>query len=168
MLPFAGTLKGVGKVYIQTVLDCFSRHVWARLYTSKMPVTAVQILNNHVLPFFEEHRREDPDHPVRQRVRVLRPGRTATPTGSSCSSMRSNIERPRWAGPSPTASSTASTAPSSKSISGSRDNTVGPTADREWRDERPTRCSRPGSPENAPATLSQRGGQSWGVEPGPR
>ena len=42
-------------VYIQTVLDCFSRHVWARLYTSKMPVTAVQILNNRVLPFFEEH-----------------------------------------------------------------------------------------------------------------
>ncbi len=52
---FAGTLNGVGKVYIQTMLDCFSRHVWARLYTSKMPVTAVQILNNHVLPFFEEH-----------------------------------------------------------------------------------------------------------------
>ena len=52
---FAGTLKGVGKVYIQTVLDCFSRFVWARLYTSKMPVTAVQILNNHALPFFEEH-----------------------------------------------------------------------------------------------------------------
>ncbi len=52
---FAGTLKGVGKVYIQTVPGCFSRHVWARLYTSKMPVTAVQILNNHVLPFFEEH-----------------------------------------------------------------------------------------------------------------
>ena len=38
-----------------TVLDCFSRFVWARLYTSKMPVTAVQILNNHVLPFFEAH-----------------------------------------------------------------------------------------------------------------
>ena len=52
---FAGTLKGVGKVYIQMVLDCFSRYVWGRLYTSKMPVTAVQILNNHVLPLFEEH-----------------------------------------------------------------------------------------------------------------
>ena len=52
---FAGTLKGVGKVYIQTVLDCFSRYLWAPLYTSKMPVTAVQILNNHALPFFEEH-----------------------------------------------------------------------------------------------------------------
>ena len=44
----------MGKVYIQTVLDCFSRHVWARLYTSKMPVTAVQVLNNDVLPFLEE------------------------------------------------------------------------------------------------------------------
>ena len=38
---FADTPKGVGKVYIQTVLDCFSRHVWARPYTSKMPVSAV-------------------------------------------------------------------------------------------------------------------------------
>jgi transposase InsO family protein len=43
------------KVYIQTVLDCFSRYVWARLYTSKLPVTAVQILNNHALLFFEDH-----------------------------------------------------------------------------------------------------------------
>jgi transposase InsO family protein len=52
---FVGTLKGIGKVYLQSVLDCFSRHAWARLYTSKMPVTAVQTLNNHVLPFFEDH-----------------------------------------------------------------------------------------------------------------
>lgn len=52
---FAGTLKGVGKVYIQTVLDCFSRYVRARLHASRMPVTAVQIVNNHA-PFFERHR----------------------------------------------------------------------------------------------------------------
>jgi transposase InsO family protein len=51
---FVGTLKGIGKVYLQTVLDCFSRYAWARLHTSKMPVTAVEALNNHVLPFFEE------------------------------------------------------------------------------------------------------------------
>ena len=37
------------------MLDCFSRYVWARLYTSKLPVTAVQILNDHALPFFEDH-----------------------------------------------------------------------------------------------------------------
>jgi transposase InsO family protein len=52
---FVGTLKGVGKVYIQSVLDCHSRYAWARLYTSKLPVTAVHILNEAVLPFFEDH-----------------------------------------------------------------------------------------------------------------
>lgn len=52
---FVGHLKGVGKVYLQAVLDCFSRHAWGRLYTSKLPLTAVQVMNNDVLPFFEEH-----------------------------------------------------------------------------------------------------------------
>jgi len=28
---FVGTLKGVGKVCLQSVLDCFSRHAWGRL-----------------------------------------------------------------------------------------------------------------------------------------
>ena len=28
---------------------------WAKLYTNKLPVTAVQTLNNAVLPTFEEH-----------------------------------------------------------------------------------------------------------------
>jgi transposase InsO family protein len=50
---FVGTLKGVGKVYLQTVLDCHSRYAWARLYTSKLPVTAVHLLNTDVLPVFE-------------------------------------------------------------------------------------------------------------------
>ena len=53
---FVGTLKGVGKVYLQTVLDCFSRYAWGRLYTSKLPLTAVQVMHNDVLPFFDEHR----------------------------------------------------------------------------------------------------------------
>lgn len=52
---FVGTLKGVGKVYLQTVLDCFSRYAWARFYTSKLPITAVHVLNEAVLPFFESH-----------------------------------------------------------------------------------------------------------------
>lgn len=50
-----GTLKGIGRVYLQTVIDCHSRYAWGRLYTSKVPVTAVQTLNNDVLPFFENH-----------------------------------------------------------------------------------------------------------------
>lgn len=52
---FVGHLKGVGKVYLQSVIDCFSRYAWGRLYTSKLPVTAVHVMNNDVLPTFEEH-----------------------------------------------------------------------------------------------------------------
>jgi transposase InsO family protein len=51
---FVGTLKGVGKVYLQTAIDCHSRYAWAELHTSKLPVTAVSNLNNNVLPTFEE------------------------------------------------------------------------------------------------------------------
>jgi transposase InsO family protein len=52
---FVGVLKGVGKVYLQTAIDCASRYAWARLYSNKLPVTAVQLLNNDVLPTFEQH-----------------------------------------------------------------------------------------------------------------
>lgn len=52
---FVGTLKGVGKVYLQSALDCHSRYAFGRLYTTKLPVTAVHLLNEDVLPFFEQH-----------------------------------------------------------------------------------------------------------------
>jgi len=52
---FVGTLKGVGKIYLQSAIDCHSRYAFGRLYTSKLPVTAVHMLNESVLPFFEEH-----------------------------------------------------------------------------------------------------------------
>jgi hypothetical protein len=39
---FVGALNGVGKVYLQTGIDCHSRHAWTRLYPSKLPLTAVQ------------------------------------------------------------------------------------------------------------------------------
>lgn len=52
---FVGTLKGVGKVYLQSVIDCHSRYAWGRMYTNKLPVTAVHVLDNDVLPTFEQH-----------------------------------------------------------------------------------------------------------------
>ena len=52
---FVGSLKGIGKIYLQTVIDCFSRYAWGRLYTNKLPVTAVHVLNTDVLPTFEQH-----------------------------------------------------------------------------------------------------------------
>jgi transposase InsO family protein len=48
-------LKGVVKVNLQTAIDCHSRYAWGRLYANKLPVTAVQVLSNNVLPTFEEH-----------------------------------------------------------------------------------------------------------------
>jgi len=50
-----GTLKGVGRVYLQSAIDCYSRYAWGRLYTSKLPVTAVHTLNTDVIPTFEAH-----------------------------------------------------------------------------------------------------------------
>ena len=53
---FVGHLKGVGKVYLQTAIDCHSRYAWGHLYPNKLPVTAVHLMNNQVLPTFEKHR----------------------------------------------------------------------------------------------------------------
>lgn len=51
---YVGALKGVGRIYLQSVIDCHSRYAWGRLYNTKLPVTAVHILNEDVLPFCEE------------------------------------------------------------------------------------------------------------------
>jgi transposase InsO family protein len=50
---FWGTLKGVGKVYVQVVVDVFCSLAFATVYTSKMPVTACDLLHARVLPFYE-------------------------------------------------------------------------------------------------------------------
>jgi len=52
---YVGTLKGVGRVYQQTVIDTYSKLGFAKLYDSKTPITAADTLNDRVLPFFEEH-----------------------------------------------------------------------------------------------------------------
>lgn len=52
---YVGTLKGVGRVYQQTFVDTYSKVAFAKLYTTKTPITAADILNDRVLPFFEQH-----------------------------------------------------------------------------------------------------------------
>ncbi len=52
---YVGTLKGVGRVYQQTVIDTYSKVGFAKLYTRKTPLTAADILNDRVIPFFDEH-----------------------------------------------------------------------------------------------------------------
>lgn len=48
-----GTLKGVGKVYVQVVIDAFCSLGFAKVYNSKMPVTACDLLYERVLPFYD-------------------------------------------------------------------------------------------------------------------
>lgn len=52
---YVGTLKGVGRVYQQTFVDTYSKVAFAKLYQMKTPITAADLLNDKVLPFFEEH-----------------------------------------------------------------------------------------------------------------
>jgi transposase InsO family protein len=51
---YVGTLKGVGRVYQQTVIDTYSKLGFAKLYDSKTAITAAEMLNDRVLPFFDE------------------------------------------------------------------------------------------------------------------
>lgn len=52
---YVGTLKGVGRIYQQTFVDTYSKVANCKLYTTKTPITAADLLNDRVLPFFEEH-----------------------------------------------------------------------------------------------------------------
>ena len=50
---YVGTLKGVGRVYQQTFIDTYSKLGFAKLYDRKTPITAADLLNDRVIPFFD-------------------------------------------------------------------------------------------------------------------
>lgn len=52
---YVGYLKGVGRIYQQTVIDTYTSVAFAKVYDNKTPVTAADALNDRVLPFFEDH-----------------------------------------------------------------------------------------------------------------
>lgn len=58
---YVGTLKGVGRIYQQTVIDTYSRVAFAKLYDRKNALVAADMLNDKVVPFFED-----------EEVRILR------------------------------------------------------------------------------------------------
>ena len=51
---YVGNIKGVGRIYQQTFIDTYSRVAFAKLYESKHAITSADLLNDRVLPFFEE------------------------------------------------------------------------------------------------------------------
>jgi len=52
---YVGTLKGVGRIYQQTFIDTYSKVGFAKVYDRKTPLSAADLLNDRVIPFFDEH-----------------------------------------------------------------------------------------------------------------
>lgn len=51
---YVGTFKGVGRVYQQTYVDTYAKVAHCKLYTTKTPITAADLLNDRVLPFYAD------------------------------------------------------------------------------------------------------------------
>lgn len=58
---YVGTIKGVGRIYQQTFIDTYTRVAICKLYDRKNALVAADMLNDRVVPFYEE-----------QEVRLLR------------------------------------------------------------------------------------------------
>jgi transposase InsO family protein len=52
---YVGTIKGVGRIYQQTFIDTYSKVAFAKVYDRKNALIAADMLNDIVLPFYEEN-----------------------------------------------------------------------------------------------------------------
>ena len=52
---YVGNIKGVGYIYQQTFIDTYSKLAFTKLYDRKNALVAADILNDQVVPFFEQH-----------------------------------------------------------------------------------------------------------------
>jgi len=51
---YVGTIKGIGRIYQQTFIDTYSKVAFAKLYDRKNALVAAELLNDRVIPFFEQ------------------------------------------------------------------------------------------------------------------
>ena len=51
---YVGTIKGVGRIYQQTFVDTYSKVAQVKLYSTKDAITAADLLNDRVLPMYED------------------------------------------------------------------------------------------------------------------
>ena len=51
---YVGTIKGVGRIYQQTYIDTYCKMAHAKLYSTKDAITAADLLNDRVIPMYEE------------------------------------------------------------------------------------------------------------------
>ncbi len=52
---YVGTIKGIGRIYQQTFIDTYSKVAYAKLYDRRNALVAAEMLNDRVVPFFEDH-----------------------------------------------------------------------------------------------------------------
>ena len=52
---YVGNMKGVGRIYQQTFIDTYAKVGFAKLYDRKTPITAADLLNDRVVPFFDTY-----------------------------------------------------------------------------------------------------------------
>jgi transposase InsO family protein len=50
---YVGNMKGVGRIYQQTFIDTYAKVAFAKLYDRKTALTAADLLNDRVLPFYD-------------------------------------------------------------------------------------------------------------------
>ncbi len=50
---YVGNMKGVGRIYQQTVIDTYSKVAFAKLYDRKNALIAADMLNDRVIPIFD-------------------------------------------------------------------------------------------------------------------
>src|SRR3712207_3184168 len=149
---YVGTLKGVGRVYQQTFIDTYSKVAFAKLHDRKTPITAADLPNDRVLPFY------DGQGVSCSACRpTAAPSSAAAPSGTSTSSISpsrtSTTRRPRPRARRRTASASGSTAPCSTS------STASPSARRSTAASRSCRpISMPGSPITTAAGRIRAGG----------
>lgn len=52
---YVGTIKSIGRIYHQTFIDTYAKVAFVKLYDRKNALVAADLLNDRVIPFFEEH-----------------------------------------------------------------------------------------------------------------
>ena len=52
---YVGRLKGIGRIYLQAVVDTYGSVAFGKLYTSKRQETTADVFYDRVLPFYQSH-----------------------------------------------------------------------------------------------------------------
>ena len=69
---YVGNIKGVGRIYQQTYIDSYCKVALVKPYDRKHAITAADMLNDRVLPWYREPRHCTAANLDRSRQRILR------------------------------------------------------------------------------------------------